>query len=73
MVEVGVDPSLDKVTHVAKVHDHAESIQRIGLNIHFEERVVSVQVPTLAVVVQQTVTIAELDSLRKGALAHKDF
>ena len=61
MVEIVVDPGLDGVFDVGEVDDHASIVGFVGLDVYFNSTVVAVQVPTFAFVVEEAVTVAEVN------------
>src|ERR1051325_3073448 len=64
MIEVGVDPGADDALDGGEVDDHAERIEPIRLQGDDGAAVVPVQMPALAVVLQQAMAVAEADLAR---------
>ena len=64
MVQLAIEPALHDSLNLGKVTHHCTLIERRGAYFDLHEPVVSVQVPARAVVVEQPMSIAELDALR---------
>jgi hypothetical protein len=64
MVERLVNPRLQRAFDIREVGHHPASIERISLQIHLDDSVVPMQVPAFSFVLEQPVTVTELDSFR---------
>src|SRR5262245_15722235 len=59
-----VDPTRNHFFDLCKIHDHTERIELIRLEADDRSAVVAVQMPALAVIVQQAMAVAESDLAR---------
>ena len=66
VVELAVDPALDHPLDVAEVADHVAVVERAGAHLDFGHGVVAVRMLADAVVVEQAVAVAEVDTFRDG-------
>ena len=64
VIELTVHPPFDDSLDVGEVAHHVSAIQRAAGDFNFGNRVVAVRVLTDAVVIEQAVAVAELDTLR---------
>ena len=63
MVDRLIDPSLHDPLDVAEVADHVAAVQRFGPDLDLGDRVVPMRMLADAVVVEQTVAVAEVYGL----------
>jgi hypothetical protein len=66
VIQLTVDPAFHNPLDVAEVANHVASIEGIVPYLDFSHRVVSVRVLADAVIVQQSMAVAELDALGHG-------
>jgi len=64
VIQLVIYPSLDHRIDVPKIHDHPTMVQFTGLNRDLGHGVVPVQVRALALVIDQSMPVTELDLLR---------
>jgi hypothetical protein len=64
VVEFAIDPSLDNPLDVGKVADHVAVVERSAADLDFGNGVVPVRVLTDAIVIEQTMAVAELNFFR---------
>ncbi len=62
VVQVCVDPRFGDIAYVCEVDDHPALVGFVGFDVDFDAPVVSVQMSTLAVVVYESVPVAEVDA-----------
>ena len=63
VIQFGIDPGLDDLVDVAKIHHHAAVVEMPADNLHFNSAVVAVEIATFSLVVEQAVAVAEIDVL----------
>ena len=63
VIQFGIDPGLDHLVDIAEIHDHAPVVQVLADNLHFNPAVVTVEMTTLSLVVEQAMAVAEIDVL----------
>src|SRR5262245_13128426 len=63
VIELPVDPPLDHPLDVAEIADHIPVVERAGADLDLGDGVVAVGMLTDAVVVEQTMAVAEVDAL----------
>ena len=61
VIQFGVNPGLDYLVDVAEVHDHAPMVEMVADNLHFNSAVMAVEMATFALIVEQAMTVAEID------------
>ena len=66
VIELLVDPLLDDPLDVAEVAHHVAVVQLVGADLDLGDRVVAVQMLADAVVIEQPVPVAELDTFGDG-------
>ena len=66
VVELPVDPSLDDALDLSEITDHLPIVQRLRPHLNLRDRVVSVRVLADPVVIEQPMTITEVDALGYG-------
>ena len=64
VIQLAVDPALDEALDVGEIGDHVALVELIGADVDFDDGIVAVRVLADAVVVEQPVTVAEVDALR---------
>ena len=62
VIELAVDPALDDPLDVAEVADHVAVVERAGAHLDLRHGVVAVRMLADAVVVEQPVAVAEIDT-----------
>lgn len=62
VVQVCIYPRLRDVANVGEVDDHAARVGFVGFDVDFDAPVVPVQMSTLAVVLQESVSVAEVNA-----------
>jgi hypothetical protein len=63
VIQLAIDPPLHDTLDVRKVRHHVAAIQSISPDIYLDDGVVPVRVLADAVVIEQPVTVAEVDAL----------
>jgi hypothetical protein len=63
VIELPINPPLDDALDVAEIADHVAVVECAGAHLDLRRRVVSMRVLADTVVVEQPVTVAELDLL----------
>src|SRR6187431_425937 len=66
VIELLIDPALDDAFDVAEVSDHVAAVESGGPDMDLDNRVVPVRVLAHAVVIHQSMAVAELDPLGHG-------
>jgi hypothetical protein len=61
VIQLGVNPGLNHIVNVAKVHHHASMVKIFADNVYFHPTVVSMEVAALTFIVEQAMAVAELD------------
>jgi len=64
VIQLAIDPRLDGAFDVCEIHDHVPRVQRPGGDVDFDRRVVTVQVPAHAVVVEKAMAVTEVETFR---------
>ncbi len=64
VVKRGVDPGCDDFFDAREIHDHAKRIEPVGLEGNDRPPVMAMQMPALAVVVQQAMAVAKTNLAR---------
>ncbi len=70
VIQFAVDPALDDALDVAEVGDHVAAVEFGRAHVHFDDGVVPVRMFADAVVVEQPVSVAEIDALRDEIHSH---
>jgi hypothetical protein len=70
VIELSIDPALHDPLDVAEVDHHVARIERIGANLDLGNGVVPVRMLADAVVVEQSMPVAEVDALGDGVHTH---
>jgi hypothetical protein len=75
VIQLAIDPRLEGAFDVREIHHHVPRVQRLGGNVDLDHRIVAVQVPAHALVVEKTMAIAEVETLSdaKHALLAIDY
>ena len=69
MIQLPVDEAHDFLFHVSEIVDHAPMVQFAAGQLDLQDSIVSMRVGALAVVVQQPVSVAEVQPLDDGVPA----
>ena len=62
VIELPVDPALDNALDIAEIADHVAVVERARPYLDFRHRVVAVRVLADPVVVEQPVTVTEVEA-----------
>ena len=63
VIQFGIDPGLDHLVDIAKIHHHATMVEMFADNLHFNSAVVAVEMATFPLIVEQAMAVAEIDVL----------
>ena len=63
VIQFGIDPGLDHLIDIAKIHHHAPMVEMFADNLHFNSAVVAVEMATFPLIVEQAMAVAEIDVL----------
>ena len=63
VIQLAIDPGLHDPLDIVEVGHHVARVERLGLDLDFSDGVVSVRMFADAVVVEQPMAVAEVDTL----------
>ena len=63
VIQLVVNPSLDNALDIAEVGHHVPTVERVGANLDFRDGIVPVRMLADAVVIEEAMSVAEIDAL----------